>query len=208
MLNNITFVISLFFIIDIATHLYAQEDLLQQSKQSKQSKLYYGVEYLFPMRDSRNIETYNFDVYYQISKFNKLNLSISAGATFTYATGDITLLKVELAQRRFKEVKFNNTAFGMGPGLLIDWKFLPSHKFSLHFEGIGNLIIYNEKFPAGGDQYNFMLRTGPLLQYELSQSNTIGLGYHWAHVSNGQGKVPENPSYDAEGLFIRFISLF
>jgi lipid A 3-O-deacylase len=199
---KISIVLSIFISTSITTALHSQDDFLQLSK------IYYGVEYLFPVAEDRNIKTYNIDVFYPVSEFKQIHFSVFAGVTFTYATGDITQLEGELNEGTLREVNYKNSAFGIGPGLMIGWEFLLYQNFSIHIEGIGNIIIYNENFPAGGAQYNFMWRGGPLLQYIINKSNTIGLGYNWAHISNGKGMVPENPSYDAEGVCIRFTVLF
>jgi len=182
----------------ISSNFYPQEN----------SNLFYGTEYLFPVSDDRNIETYNIDVFYPVFEFRQINLSVFAGGILTYATGDITQLEGELEERTLREVNYKNSAFGIGPGILIELKLSISKEFSVHFEGAGNIILYTEKFPAGGDQYNFMWRSGPLLQYEFTNSVTANLGYHRSHVSNGQGLVSENPSYNAEGVFVRFSGLF
>jgi hypothetical protein len=114
----------------------------------------------------------------------------------------------ELDEGTLREVNYKNSAFGIGPGLMIGWEVPLFNNFVIHIEGIGNITIYSENFPAGGTQYNFMWLGGPLLQYIISKSNTIGLGYNWAHISNGKGMVPENPSYGAEGICVRFTVLF
>lgn len=188
-------------ITSFATNLAAQDN----SQESKE--IYYGIEYLGSVEADRNIDTYNVDMYYPIKAFNQLNLSVYAGATITSANGDITQLEGELDEGTFREVNYENSATGIGPGLLIDWKYPISQRLFLHVEGIGNLLFYNEKFPAGGNHFNFMWRAGPSVQYDFG-STAVGLGYHWLHVSNGRGKGPKNPTYDAEGAFLRFSSSF
>jgi len=182
----------------ISSNYYPQEN----------SKLFYGAEYLFPVADDRNIKTVNLDVYFTVLEFRQINLSVLAGGILTYATGDITQLEGELEEGTLREVNYKNSAFGIGPGALMDLNLPVSSEFSIHFEGAGNIILYSEGFPAGGDQYNFMWRSGPLLQYEFTNSVTANLGYHRSHVSNGQGLVSENPSYNAEGVSVRFSGLF
>ena len=53
-----------------------------------------------------------------------------------------------------------------------------------------------------------MWRAGPLLEYKVGSSKRLGLGYQWAHISNGQGLATQNPSYDARGAAVTFAGLF
>ncbi|MFQ5469725.1 MAG: acyloxyacyl hydrolase [Gammaproteobacteria bacterium] len=82
------------------------------------------------------------------------------------------------------------------------------NSLSLHLIGSGNFIVYSERFPAGGDYYNFMRRAGPMVKYKIGNSMSIGLSYQQSHVSNGQGLSSRNPSYDAHGFALRVASIF
>lgn len=180
----------------------------QQDVGNETIKARFGVEYFFPTDESRNIKTINFNAYFLFIEINGLNTSFYAGLTSSYATGDITQLEGELEEGTFREVNFKNTAFGMGPGLLVDVRFFRIEKFSFHLNGSGSFILYNKDLPAGGDHYNFMWRAGPVVEYLVKGNNKIGLSYQCAHISNGQGLGLQNPSYDAQGLDIFFSSPF
>jgi hypothetical protein len=167
-----------------------------------------SIEYLTPTDESRDIRTTNIDLGYLLTRVEKVNLSICACLTATYATGNITQLDGSLESGTLKTVRYDNSAFGLGPGLLASFTLWRISMFSIHLNGRGNFLVYNKKFPAGGEHYNFMWRGGPSLEYEIGKSKVIGVGYHWAHVSNGQGVGAQNPSYDAAGVIVTFNGFF
>lgn len=167
-----------------------------------------SIEYLSPTKDDRDIETINMDFNSLISRLDELNLSIYFSITGTYVTGNITQLEGDINAGTLREVRFDNSAFGIGPGLLMSFRLIAIDKLSFHLNGSGNFIIYNERFPAGGDYYNFMWRGGSMVEYKLGDSTSIGLSYQRSHVSNGQGVSPDNPSYSAHGFALRFTGLF
>ena len=123
-------------------------------------------------------------------------------------TGSITQFEGDINAGTLKEVKFNNSAFGIGPGILLSFELIKFKKLSFHLNGSGNFILYNEKFPAGGEYHNFMWRGGPMIEYKMGNSRSIGLSFQLSHVSNGQGLSSENPSYNGHGFALRFTGLF
>lgn len=167
-----------------------------------------SLGYLYPTDDSRDITTVNLNTFIRIKKIEAINLSILAGLTSTYATGDITQLEGDINEGTLREVKYENEAVGIGPAIRLDLRLWQSYNFSFHLEGSGSVILYNKDFPAGGDRYNFMWRGGPALKYDIRDKHNIGLGYLWMHVSNGQGLGSDNPSYDAQGLSLQYSVVF
>jgi len=167
-----------------------------------------SVEYLSPTGDDRDIKTYNLDLTTLMSKIDRLNLSIYAGIAATYATGNITQLKGDINQGTLRKVKLDNSAYGLGPGVLLSFRLIEMNRWSINLNGSGHFILYSERFPAGGDYYNFMWRGGPMIEYQVGREKTIGISYQRAHVSNGQGISQENPSYNASGFALRYTSLF
>lgn len=167
-----------------------------------------ATEYLYPVADSRDITTVNLNAYIRLKTIETVNLSILAGLTATYATGDITQLEGDFNGGTLRESNYENEAVGLGPGILLDLRLWRVSNFSLHLDGGGSIILYNQDFPAGGDRYNFMWRGGPVLRYDIGNGHDIGLGYLWMHVSNGQGIGPNNPSYDAQGLSLQYSVVF
>lgn len=174
----------------------------------KDMQAIYSVEYLYPTEEDRNIRTVNVNAYYLFGGFEKINLSLYAGLTGTYADGDITQLEGSLDKGTLREVNYENSAVGVGPGLLVDIRLFRANRFAFHLNGSGSFILYNKNFPEGGDYYNFMWRAGPVLRYSLGGQRVVGLGYQWMHVSNGQGVEAKNPSYDAQGVTFFYTGAF
>ena len=77
--------------------------------------------------------------------------------------------------------------------------------FSISPDFSGGLIFYSDKFPHGGDIYNFMWRMGGAVHYRFNKKYAINLNVKWMHVSNGQGLGPQNPSYEAWGIGFGFV---
>ena len=187
-------------------------DLNAQGKNAKvatSARAFYGFAYFFPTdNESRDIKTINATAYRLLREFKKLNSSLYWSATGTFATGNITQLEGEIEDGTFREVTFENTALGIGPGLLANLRVFQIGQFSFHLDGSGSFILYSRDFPAGGEKYNFMWRAGPTLKCTLGDDKFIGISYQWMHVSNGQGLGPQNPSYDAHGIRLQVTGLF
>lgn len=167
-----------------------------------------GLEYFAPTEDDRKIRTVNLNAYYLLNKTRFPRLSFLVGVTATFASGEITQLEGDINQGTLHEVTYESDAVGIGPGVSTALRLCRIDRFALSLEAAGNIIFYNRDFPAGGDRYNFMWRGGPVLKYSIHQGQEIGLGFHWMHVSNGQGLGPQNPSYDSHGLNIQYSMFF
>jgi len=167
-----------------------------------------AIEYLAPMEKNRDIETVNIDVNYFAARTEPINLSLYFSVTATYAKGSIRQMEGSLQAGTLREARYDNTAFGIGPGLLARFDLFSVGRVSAHLLGSGHLLLYSDEFPAGGDYYNFMWRGGPELAYKIGDTRSIGLSFQWTHVSNGQGLGPQNPSYEAKGVAIRFKGFF
>lgn len=185
--------------------LYAAEEDVKDRKIDKKS-VRLSIDYFYPTDEFRNIKTINLNAYNLIKEFEIVNLY--AGITATHATGEITQFEGNLDEGTFREVDFDNEAIGIGTCILADLCLWRNNYFSFHLDGSGCLIFYNKDFPTGGDKYNFMLRTGPVIKYVIGNDQEIGIGYQWMHVSNGQGVGPQNPSYDAQGLNLQYSIAF
>jgi len=167
-----------------------------------------NLEYLYPSGGDRNINTVNLDIYRSIIQLKKINLSIHGGLSVTWAEGEITQLEGDINQGTLHEVNYDNRAAGIGPSLLADLRLIGRGGLTCHLEGSGGVLLYSKKFPAGGDQYNFMWRGGPVVKYDMGNNRTIGIGYQWMHVSNGQGLGDQNPTYNAEGVRLIYSFVF
>ena len=61
-------------------------------------------------------------------------------------------------------------------------------------------MVYSDRFPPGGDYYNFTWRMGGSLHIRLTDTVTLTAGARWMHVSNGQGLGRHNPAYESVGF--------
>jgi lipid A 3-O-deacylase len=162
-----------------------------------------GVGYLIPTHDTRSIHTITGDLLIGTSFFKRTPLSIYTGVTTTYAWGTIVQW-----DDSFNNVTYENSAFGVGPAFMLRyepfiWKYL-----SLSPDFGGSFIFYSNKFPYGGDVYNFMWRMGAAVHYHINSRCALNVNVKWMHVSNGQGLGPDNPSYEAWGLGVAYVKYF
>jgi len=159
-----------------------------------------GVEYLAPTDNDRNIQTINLRFSHLLKRIEKNGLQILAGGLFTYADGNISQLEGELESGTLRKINYNNTAIGLGPGVTLrsSLALTPDLTFSIH--GSAYFVLYNKRFPAGGDYYNIMWRVGPRFGYSFGGNRAVSLSFLKVHVSNGQGVNSGNPSYDAQGV--------
>lgn len=160
------------------------------------SKLEMDWDYLTQTVQSRNLDTTSLHILEKISE-NK-GRSVYRGITFTRARGDIT--RVQQPQE--------SSADGIGPVLMVRNEMYHSGKLSVAVDMSGGFIVYNKKFPVGGEHYNFMWRIGPQLIYKFSPSSSISIGYMFMHVSNGLQSETRNPSYNAQGISFGLVTNF
>jgi hypothetical protein len=69
------------------------------------------------------------------------------------------------------------------------------------FLGAGaSLLLADRPFPQHGSVYDFLLRAGGGVGVRVSDSYWLESAFHFAHVSNGQGFGPANPTWQGNGL--------
>jgi hypothetical protein len=91
-------------------------------------------------------------------------------------------------------------AFGAGP--LARWNVLQFPRWRLFVDAQGDLILADRPFPARGTIYDFFLHGGGGISFRVSQSFWLETAYRLAHVSNAQGFVSDNPTWNGRGLSI------
>lgn len=163
---------------------------------STQTKIEFGSEFMWPSSSYQTIHTISTNAFFFTNYFKKAKLNIDFGATSTYAWGtslDWYDLKHELKY-------INTSAWGAGPVIHINQSIFEMNRFSIEGSAAGAIILYNKRFPPGGDIYNFMLRTGLDFGYLINNEHKIKLEAKWMHVSNGKGSGPHNPYYEGYGL--------
>lgn len=154
-----------------------------------------SVEYLTPTHGYRDIQTVSVNIWGGAEFFKKTPLTVYGGITSTYAWGTITQW-----DDNFNDITYGNQAAGIGPAFLLRFEPFAYKGFSLAPEFSGGYILYNSRFPYGGDTYNFMTRMGGSANYRLGEKYALSLNARWMHVSNAQGLGPHNPSYEGWGI--------
>jgi lipid A 3-O-deacylase len=171
-----------------------EKDAVQS--QTAMPKLEIESEYMAPVEESRQLDTVSLNLLLGNESFHNPQLAFYKGITITHAWGDTTRMGVT----------HENSAFGIGPVYLLRYQPFQWERASLSFDVSGGLIFYNEKFPAGGDFYNFMWRIGPKFTYQISDNLWVNIGYKVMHVSNGQWSdsvsTNHNPAYNACGISV------
>jgi lipid A 3-O-deacylase len=186
---------------------YTQPGQLSDSaglNKSYSSKLEFGAEYLVPTRFSNKIETISFSAFFWKKHFKSISVMFNVGVISTFGWGNIVQTK-EISETIIDVTSYKSSAFGLGPALQTQFAPIQIKRFSLVLEVNGGFILYTNRFPYGGDVYNFMFRTGPSLTYRIKNNSFIKIGYRWMHVSNGKGYGPQNPFYEAQGVNVSCI---
>ena len=157
------------------------------------SQLELEWDHLTPIGKDRDLDTESLHILKKVSETP--NKSIYRGITITRPRGDILWEK----QNR------NSSAAGAGPVYLLRYE-RQAGKLSTALDISGGFIVYDKKFPAGGQYYNFMWRLGPRFIYKINENSSVNIGYTFMHVSNGLRT--HNPGYDAHGVSLGFSATF
>lgn len=155
-------------------------------------------DYLTPTAKSRDLDTVSLHIFNKISETK--NRSVYRGITITRARGDILTRQQTQPQ--------DSSAVGIGPVYMVRNEKYHSGKLTAAIDMSGGLILYNKRFPAGGEHYNFMWRIGPQFIYKFNKDSSVSIGYMLMHVSNGLHSQSHNPSYNAHGVSFGFVKYF
>lgn len=149
-------------------------------------------DFFKPMASSRDLDTVSLHIFKKISEDK--GRSVYRGITITRPQGSIIHKQQVQAQ--------DSSAAGIGLVYMVRNEKFRSGKLSIAVDMSGGLILYDQKFPAGGEHYNFMWRIGPRFIYKFTPHSSINIGYMLMHVSNGLHSETHNPSYNARGVSI------
>jgi lipid A 3-O-deacylase len=163
-----------------------------------------GVDYLTPTKSDRQINTVNLNAYLWQKQYKPWSLRLKLGFTATRPTGTIGQGDGNSGNDTSHEHLPDSSAYGIGPTMELQWEALSVDRLSVDVDGSAGLILYDRHFPTGGDYYNGMYQVGPSIGYRVSDKGQLRVGYRWMHVSNGQGITPDNPSYEAIGIILRY----
>lgn len=164
----------------------------------------WGLDRLSPLHADRQIHTTNLQWLALGKDLPDWRTELRLGVTLSRATGEIEQLEGRLEDGTLRAVRYDSPAWGIGPlaeGRFTAWQH-EGLRLNLHLSAA--LLVYDRRFPAGGDHYNGMIQAGPSLDWSLGTHGKASIGWRWVHVSNGQGLVPRNPSYEAQGLSVRW----
>lgn len=169
------------------------------------SKTEVGMEYLTPTRFVNQIRTISVHGFFWKKRFENISIKISSGFICTYAWGISRQFK-ELGDSVILVTNHKTSAFGAGPVFQVDPTIIKLKRLSVIAEVDFGIILYSNRFPYGGDVYNFIFKGGPSLDYKISEHSSFRVGYRWMHVSNGQGNGNHNPFYEGYGFNVSFLT--
>lgn len=169
------------------------------------SKTEIGAEYLTPTRYVNQIKTISLHGFFWKKRFENISVKISTGFICTYAWG-ISRQFNELGDSVLLITNHKTSAFGAGPVFQVDPTIMKFKRLSVIAEANFGVILYSNRFPYGGDVYNFIFKAGPSLDYKINANSSFRIGYRWMHISNGQGNGNHNPFYEGYGLNVSFLT--
>lgn len=149
----------------------------------------FELEYYQPTHDNRQIQSIFSNALFGAQILKKV-LVVEFGFTWTNAWGSIIQ----------DGTRLETAVLGAGPIFLIRCEPFHIRWFSISLDILGGIVVYTDKFPPGGDVYNFTWRLGGALLFRLTDQLTLTVGARWMHVSNGQGLNKGNPSYEGVGV--------
>ena len=193
----------LLFILAVSSSSYSQNTDPADLQKTFTSKVEIGAEYLVPTRFSDQIRTVSAHAFFWKQRSRNMSFLVNAGITTTYARGYTR--QYDIRSDTLFTSHYKTSAAGIGPVIQLDYAPIKIKRFSLIVEASGGLLVYSNRFPYGGDIYNFMFRTGPSVAYRLNNNCFLKTGYRWMHVSNGKGYGRQNPFYEAQGVNISLI---
>lgn len=170
-----------------------------------------GVDHLRPTKDDRQIKTTNLNAFLLEKRFESVPLTLKLGGMLSHSTGSITQLTGSWDAGTLRSETMKSPGNGIGPAVeasLRLWQGESRWKPTLTADVLTGLLIYDRRFPAGGDFYNGTFQAGPSIKFQPGREDIIHLGYRITHTSNGQGLSANNPGYNAQGLTLRWQHLF
>ncbi|MDX2220017.1 MAG: hypothetical protein SF172_13430 [Burkholderiales bacterium] len=159
------------------------------------------------VKTDRHINTTNVHLFLREKEWEPLNLKLKLGMTVSRATGSIEQLQGSYEEGTLRPVTLDSPGWGIGPMAEARLKLFQAGRLSGSLDATAGVLLYDRKFPAGGDRYNGMGQIGPSLTWRMGEGergSALTAGWRHMHVSNGQGVNAGNPSYESRGWTLRY----
>lgn len=153
----------------------------------------FGLDYYEPLHADRQIHLVNVGVQLREKRLDSLPLSLRIGVLAQHARGEITQLNDSLQPY---------TLDSPGVGLGVSGEARLRLWSGLHLDASAAPMVYDRRFPAGGDYYNGMFQVGPSFTWKMGDAQWT-VGARWMHISNGRCLCARNPSTEGRGLALR-----
>lgn len=102
-------------------------------------------------------------------------------------------------------LELDSDRVGLGTAGFIRWRPARRGGIAPFVELAFGMLFTTRDFPPDGTPWNFNQRYGVGLDVQVSPRISLAVAYRHLHVSNGKGLVPENPSYDGDGLMLGIV---
>lgn len=170
-----------------------------------------GVDHLRPTQDDRQITTTQVKIFLREKRFESFPVTLKLGGMISHAGGSITQLTGIWEEGTLRSEVLRSPGNGVGPAIEASFRLRQgksSWNPTLTVDLLAGLLIYDRRFPAGGDFYNGTFQLGPSLQFQPTPHDVVRLGYRVSHTSNGQGLTARNPGYNAQGIALSWQRAF
>ena len=177
-------------------HLNAQEEASEAFvKGSRYSLL--DAEFYTAVHEGRRSTTFNMNA--GVGKYLWNRVGLYGIATFLRNSG-YTLEEISPSLEQM-----DADAYGLSFSGLLRWHALQWDRCSLFIDGSAGGIYSDKPFPPNGTQWNYVLRSGAGLTYDLGKKIHLTAGYRFMHISNGRRVGDRNPAYDSHCGFLGII---
>jgi hypothetical protein len=163
-----------------------------------------GVDRMVPTSADRQLRTTSAHLYLREKDHAPLRLGLQLGVTGTRVRGTITQLEGSWEGGDLRSTTYDSPAWGFGPSVAGRITLLGAGSVRLSADVSASILLYDRRFPAGGERYNGMFQAGPTAAFDLGAGQSLQIGYRWMHVSNGRGPGPDNPAYEGRGVSLRY----
>ena len=115
-------------------------------------------------------------------------LAMGVWRYYSPESGSLNAGEIQLGLRYYPPIEFHVAKAPVAPFL----------------DAFGGVMHSSATFPVDGTPTNVTGEFGAGLEVILGEHTSIFGGYHFRHLSNGGGNVPENPGYNNNQFFLGF----